>query len=172
LTGSSNTMSKRQNEIANVMAYGTLPTTLLILICEYDNDAWDMLQRVCQDIQILRIIPLMLNISTQSIWDIRPILPRPLYEMTSVKLRVNYINMIPSRICVYCGLFPAFRVLTRASNFGLDWPVSGCSWCCDERPLGYNTNFHEDQYEDQYEDRYEDQYEDQYEDHYNPRDEY
>jgi hypothetical protein len=100
----------RQKDIAHSIC---LPKVILIMICEYDNDAWDMLQKVCKDIQILIQIPRFINI----------------YNMPSVKLRVDYINRVPSRTCLYCKLFPNFIIFIRNHKIGLRWPVHGCYLC-------------------------------------------
>jgi hypothetical protein len=144
-------MSKRQKEITNGMACVILPNALLALICEYDNNAWDILQRVCQDIRILKRIPTLANISALSIWEARPMVPRPSYAMTSVGLRVNYINLMPSRTCMYCGSFPRFLVFIRNYMVGLSWPSHGCNWCHTDlggitmnfEPIGYDDDYYE-----------------------------
>jgi hypothetical protein len=150
-------MLRYRNEIANAMSCIEIPEVLLTLICEYDNDVWDMLQRVCQDIRILIRIPLLKNISTRHIWEIRPMVALSLYGMTSVQLRVNYINLIPSRTCKYCKSFPSFLVFIRASMVGLEWPGNGCDRCC-------NTRIRYDYDDDDYDDYDDNQYD--------PRDEY
>jgi hypothetical protein len=144
-------MAARRKEIANGMACVILPNVLLALICEYDNNAWDILQRVCQDIRILRRIPTLLDTSARIIWVARPMVPRPSYSMTSVGLRVNYINLMPSRTCMYCKSFPSFRVFIRNSMVGLSWPGHGCNWCHTDlggitmnfEPIGYDDDYYE-----------------------------
>jgi hypothetical protein len=114
-------MAKRQNMIAGAVT--CLPRVLLLLVLDYDSEG-ELLQKVCSNIRILQQIQTFSNIRTRPLYA-----PRPLYAMTPVKLRVNYINMIPTRTCKYCLIFPNFLVFINNAMVGLSWPANGCDTC-------------------------------------------
>jgi hypothetical protein len=140
-----------EKEMINELVATDLPTALLKLIYEYNDETRILMQSICYDIKFLLKMPSR-DISTRSIWENIPVLPRQSYIMTPVKLRINYINMIPSRTCLYCYTFPSFTAYLQNYNVGFGWGHIGCNWCCGQGPddsdfdFGVDIDYYGDEY--------------------------
>jgi hypothetical protein len=117
-------MTTRECVIKNALPIG-LPGVLMSLILDYENETHTKFLDVLNDVR--QLIKIHTYIPKHSIWSGHRLLR--LRNMTPVRMRTTYINLIPNRTCHICNAYPSFISYTWNVNVGIHWRDYGCDSC-------------------------------------------